>query len=59
MVMVSRPAGGICLNASIREYLLDYDGNPKRFATVDAAKRFLRDMGFSDDDMVGLEFEQE
>ncbi len=56
MVNITRPAEGICLNAGIREYLQDAQGNVIDFKNEEEAKEFLREVGFTDDDMIGLEF---
>jgi hypothetical protein len=55
-VNISRPAGGIGLNAGIREYLLDDNGQPRVFENEANAISYLRGFGFSDDELIGIEF---
>ena len=53
-VTVTRPAGGIALNAGIREYLLDREDIVMEFVSKEQAVEYLRSHGL--DDLTGLEF---
>ncbi len=53
-VTVTRPAGGITLNAGIREYLLDQEDNVMEFADREQAVEYLHSYGL--DDLTGIEF---
>jgi hypothetical protein len=55
MVNVGRYIHGVTLNP--REYLLDNDGEVMEFETEKAAKTFLKEKGFMEDDLEGLVFE--
>ena len=53
-VTVTRPAGGIALNAGIREYLLSREDNVMEFVSKEQAVEYLHSYGL--DDLTGLEF---
>jgi len=55
-VLVTRPAGGITLNAGIRETLLDDQGRPMVFDSEKVARIWLAGQGFSGDEMDIFEF---
>ena len=55
-VIVGRFINGIVLNPV--EWLLDEDDCVRIFDDMDAAKQFLRENGFTDDDMEGLVFRE-
>jgi hypothetical protein len=55
MVTIARYINGITLNPL--EYLLGSNGEVLEFDTGDAAKAFLRDNGFTDDEISSLVFE--
>lgn len=55
MIIVTRPAGGICLNAGIREVLLNDDGTEMEFETKQDAISFLDRNEYSINE---VEFEQ-
>lgn len=52
-VFVTRPAGGISLNAGQREMLADHNGKYLAFESVEQAVAFLKEQGV---DETGLEF---
>ena len=56
MITVGRHINGITLNPL--EYLLDNDGNEMEFENEDAAKAFLKERGFTDDEIYWFAFEQ-
>jgi hypothetical protein len=45
MVIIGRAINGISINGN--EYLLDEKNNVKRFESVQKAEEFLKDMGFT------------
>lgn len=47
MIAVCRPLDGITLNEEV-EYLLDDDGEIKKFEDVDTAKEWLREHGVTE-----------
>ncbi len=49
MVIVGRHINGICLNPL--EYLLDETGDIKKFVDEAAAKMFLKEQGYKDEDI--------
>lgn len=55
-VIVGRFINGIVLNQV--EWLLDEDDCVRIFENMDAAKKFLKEKGFTDDDMEGLVFRE-
>ena len=55
-VIVGRFINGIVLNPV--EWLLDEDDCVRIFDDMDVAKQFLRENGFTDDDMEGLVFRE-
>ena len=56
MVIIGRYINGVTINP--REYLkIDDTGKVMKFETEDAAKAFLKEKGFTDDDLDGLVFE--
>ena len=55
-VIVGRPINGISINGL--EYLMDDEGAYKIFDDMDAAKKFLKDNGFTDEDMEELVFRE-
>jgi hypothetical protein len=55
MIIVGRYIEDITSNAL--EYLLDENGEVKKFTNAGVAKRFLRSQGFSDDDLCWFVFE--
>lgn len=55
MVVVGRPVNGITINPEL-EFLLDSEGMVKYFGGVDAARAFLKECGFSEEDMVFFSF---
>ena len=57
-IAICRPINGIPLNG--REYLVDSDGSAICFESEEKAKRFLKDIGFSEEDIedMGIEFEE-
>lgn len=55
-VIVGRFINGIVLNQV--EWLLDEDDCVRIFENMDAAKKFLKEKGFTDDDMEGLIFRE-
>lgn len=55
-VIVGRFINGIVLNPV--EWLLDEDDCVRIFENMDAAKKFLKEKGFTDDDMEGLVFRE-
>ena len=56
MIIVGRPINGITLNPL--EYLLDDDGKVKKFPSKKQAVSFLKEKGFTDDDIYWLTFEK-
>ena len=56
MIIVGRPINGITLNPL--EYLLDDDGNEMLFETEEKAKDFLREHGYTDDELEWLTFQE-
>jgi len=54
MVVVGRHINGITLNDL--EYLLDDDGEVRVFENDEAAKTFLKEIGFTDDDIYWFVF---
>lgn len=56
MVIVGRHINGITINPL--EYLLNDNGDEMTFGTEEEAKTFLKENGFSDDDIYWLHFEQ-
>jgi hypothetical protein len=59
MVSIYRPRGGISLNG--KEYVLDAKDNVMTFADVPAAKKYLKRMGVSEQDIEDqmIDFEKE
>jgi len=55
MVIVGRHINGITINPV--EYILDDAGKEMQFANIEDAKMFLKEEGFTDDDMAWLVFE--
>lgn len=55
MIIITRPAGGIWLNAGIREVLLNEDGTEMEFETKQDAISFLDKNNYPIDE---VEFEQ-
>ena len=55
MIAVCRPLDGITLNTEV-EYLLDDDGEIKKFEDVDTAKEWLRKHGVTEGVMEFLMF---
>ena len=55
-VNVTRPAGGITLNAGIRENLLDDQGKPMVFDSESVARAWLKGHNVSDDEIATYEF---
>lgn len=55
MVIVGKHINGITINPL--EYLLDDDGVIMEFAGIEAAKAFLQEKGFTDDELEWLVFE--
>jgi hypothetical protein len=55
MVAVCRPFDGITLNTEV-EYLLDEDGEIKKFKDVKTAKKWLREHGITEEIMEFLMF---
>ena len=47
MIAVCRPLDGITLNTEV-EYLLDDDGEIKKFEDIDTAKEWLREHGVTE-----------
>ena len=56
MVTVCRPFDGITLNTEV-EYLLDEDGEIKKFKDVETAKEWLREHGVTEETMGFFMFE--
>lgn len=56
MIVVGRYINGVSLNGL--EYLLDAVGNEMVFESEETARVFLRENGYSDEDMEGLVFEE-
>ena len=54
MVVIGRHIDGITINPL--EYVLDKDGKAREFEDVGAAKAFLRDHGFTDDEIYWFVF---
>lgn len=56
-IAICRPINGIPINGV--EYLIDGDGEAITFETEEKARRFLKDCGFSEEDIedMGIEFE--
>lgn len=54
MIIVGRFINGIMLNDL--EWLLDSDGELMPFETIDEAKAYLREKGFSDEEMYYMKF---
>ena len=54
MIIVGRHINGITINPL--EYLLDDDGNEMEFTSKAAAQKFLKEHGFTDDDIYWLTF---
>ena len=55
-VIVGRPINGVTLNGL--EYLQDEDGVPIYFEDRDAARKYLREHGVTDDEMEDMEFRE-
>ena len=55
MIIVGRHIEGITINPL--EYLLDENGEVKKFTNAGVAKRFLRGQGFADEDLCWFVFE--
>jgi hypothetical protein len=55
MVAVCRPFDGITINTEV-EYLLDEDGEIKKFKDVETAKKWLREHGITEEIMEFLMF---
>ena len=55
MVIVGKHINGITINPL--EYILDDSGKEMEFASIEAAKVFLKEQGFTDDDIEWLVFE--
>jgi len=55
MVIIGRHIDGITINPL--EYLLDDSGDEMEFDNEESAKRFLREQGFTDDEIYWLAFE--
>lgn len=56
MIIVGKHVNGITLNEL--EYLLDDDDNIMQFETEELAKTFLKDKGFTEEDIWWLVFEE-
>jgi len=54
---LSRPAEGISLNAGMKEYLHDEQGNVKKFETREELQEFLDANGFTEDSLIQVEYE--
>ena len=54
-VVIGRPVNGISLNSEL-EFVLDDTGDIRCFAGTETARSFLREHGFSDEDMECLTF---
>lgn len=54
MICISRPANGITLNAGIREFLCEENGNIIQFENNESASAFLVGLGFNADDFVDI-----
>jgi hypothetical protein len=55
MVIVGRPINGISIN--LLEYLLDDNGEVRKFTNKESAKKFLRGNGFTSADINSFTFE--
>ena len=55
MIIIGRHINGVAINP--REYLLDNVGKVRKFETEDAAKAFLTEKGYTEDDLDAIVFE--
>ena len=56
MTIIGRPINGISINGL--EYVLDDDGNEMQFEDENAAKAYMLDNGFKEDDFEWMVFEE-
>jgi len=57
MIIVGKHINDITINPL--EYLLDDDGDVREFKNEESAKIFLKDNGFTDDDIYWLTFQKQ